>query len=107
MKKENKKMVINPITKKYVSVDTPTGKRILNGKFVVIYTRSGCTYCKKAKLLFKKKKIPFKNILVVRGKEDSILEKVDPKTNYYRYFPIIMINGKFIGGYTELEQKLS
>jgi len=108
MKPENKKRKLyNPITKRYVSISSPTGKRILSGEQVVIYTRSGCPYCKKAKKLFDSKKIPYKNVLVVRGKEDRILEKVDPKTNYYRYFPIIFMDGKFIGGYSELQEKLT
>jgi glutaredoxin len=71
-----------------------------------IYTKKGCYYCEKAKLLLTKHGLPFKSVEIKDSNRDSIYKKIDEKTDSYRYFPVIFKNKKFIGGYTEIEKIL-
>ena len=67
-----------------------------------LYTKKGCNYCKKAIEHLEKKKQKYKVIEVTDNNRTKIYEKIDSKTDGYRYFPIIFKDNKFIGGYTEL-----
>ena len=66
---------------------------------IEIYTQKHCPWCHRAKALFKKKNIEFKEI-VVRGDTpewDTMIERTGGRTT-----PQILIDGEAIGGYTEL-----
>jgi glutaredoxin len=72
-----------------------------------IYTKSGCSYCVKAKKLLEKEKDTVLIIncddYLIENKElflDFIKEKNHGKE--MRTFPIIFYKNQFIGGYTEL-----
>lgn len=69
-----------------------------------IVTKDGCPYCDKAKSLLSQKGINYKVEVANNSNKVQIYKKVDIITNNYRYFPMIFHNGKFIGGYTELEK---
>lgn len=71
---------------------------------IIIYSKSPCVYCDKAKALLKKLDLEFieykMNIDISR---DDLLEKFpEAKT-----MPIIVIDNCWIGGYTELEKLLN
>ena len=68
-----------------------------------IFTMSGCGYCTKAKQLLRTKGYKFKTKEINNSNENEIYAEIDGKTKKYRYFPVIFHNGKFIGGYSELE----
>ena len=72
----------------------------------LIYTKSGCSYCEKAKKLLDNYNFKYKKIDVNNENKEKIYGSIDSKTNKYRYFPIIFKNDVFIGGYTELTKLL-
>lgn len=71
----------------------------------MVYTKVGCPYCKDAKALLKKKGFEFSTKTITNSNRDSVYASIDSKTKGYRYFPVIMRNGRFLGGYTELLEK--
>lgn len=66
---------------------------------VIIYTKSHCPYCDKAKLLLKQKNIAFTEISIDNDpeKQEEMIEKSQRRT-----VPQIFINGKSIGGCDDL-----
>tara|TARA_B100000941_G_scaffold282352_1_gene250716 strand:- start:1708 stop:1968 length:261 start_codon:yes stop_codon:yes gene_type:complete len=70
-----------------------------NNLEVLIYTTEDCSYCKKAKLIFKKYNIKFKEITI---KEDLDRIEMSKISNGKKTVPQIFINGKHIGGYDDL-----
>lgn len=69
---------------------------------LILMTTSSCPYCIKAKDLLKEKKIDYKEITF-----SPLMDKYFKKTfKEYPYVPRIILNGKFIGGYNELEVKI-
>jgi len=65
---------------------------------VKIYTRDNCPYCVRAKDFFAKKNITVQEVKVERDiARDSYFTLTGMKT-----VPAIYINGKLIGGYTDL-----
>lgn len=68
---------------------------------VKIYTKKVCPYCVAAKNLFQKKNVPFQEYDV--EKHEGLYEKLKSETGM-RTVPQIFIDGKLIGGYTELSQ---
>lgn len=70
----------------------------------LIFTKKGCGYCTKAKNLLKEHNIVFTETEIDSENSYTIYAQIDKYTNKYRYFPIIFNNGKFIGGYSELEK---
>lgn len=66
---------------------------------VTIYTWTVCPFCVRAKNLLKNKGIAYEEINL-DGK-DQELKELQAKTNF-RTVPQIFINGKMIGGYTDL-----
>jgi glutaredoxin len=71
-----------------------------------IYSQDGCPYCLKAKKLLEGKNFKYKEIKVEYENKDKIFEKLEEKTDGYRYFPIIFYKKKFIGGFADLEKYL-
>ena len=73
---------------------------------VVIYSKNNCVYCEKAKTLLNNANIPYDEILLDKEKNEEHYTKtvVELKEKYnHNTFPFIIVNDKFLGGYTELE----
>jgi glutaredoxin 3 len=71
---------------------------------VEMYSKEGCGYCMAAARLMMQKGIPF-NVqeLNVHFSREMLLEKFpDAKT-----FPVIVVDGMYIGGYNELNEELN
>ena len=68
-------------------------------KRIVIYTKLDCSYCVEAKSLLKNNNIPFEEkLLDLNFTREYLLEEYPSA----KTFPVIVINEKYIGGYTEL-----
>jgi glutaredoxin 3 len=65
-------------------------------EMIKIYVKKGCPFCALAIDLLKKKNKEFTKIIVSK-----------PDYEYGRTVPQIFIDGKFIGGYSELKKKFS
>lgn len=71
---------------------------------IEIYTKEGCPNCVKAKALLENKNVSHKNYkLDTDFSRDYIVEKFPMAKTY----PIVVINGEFVGGYIELESKVN
>ena len=68
---------------------------------VQIYTWSNCPYCVRAKNLLKSKGIEFEEINL--DDKDKELKELQARTGQ-RTVPQIFIDGKMIGGFSELAQ---
>jgi glutaredoxin len=70
---------------------------------VVIYTKDNCTYCTQAKMLLSSKGINYNEMkLGVDFARESLMETF-PQA---KAFPIVVVNGFNIGGYTELNKMI-
>jgi glutaredoxin 3 len=69
---------------------------------VTVYSTGACPYCTKAKQLLQKWNIPFDEVRVDVDK--SKLRELAQVTNGARTVPQIVIDGKCIGGFTELTE---
>ena len=69
-------------------------------KPVLVYTMHNCGYCEMAKRLLKEKGIPFEERLV-ENSDSATWDRLERETRF-KTMPQIFIDGKFIGGYTEL-----
>ncbi|MES3036294.1 MAG: glutaredoxin domain-containing protein [Bdellovibrionota bacterium] len=67
---------------------------------VVMYKKVPCPYCDRAKTLLDNKGIKFSEIDLTTKPDE--LEKIKAETGW-RTVPIIMINGKLVGGYSDLK----
>jgi glutaredoxin 3 len=67
---------------------------------VVIYTIPGCPGCCMAKSMLEGREIPYKEIDLT-GKP-SVYQEMIRKTGGHRTVPQIFINGRYIGGYSNL-----
>ena len=66
---------------------------------VEIYTRTGCGFCDKAKDLLSKNNVPFlEHKLDVDFTRENLVEKFSTAKSY----PVIVVDGFYIGGYAEL-----
>ena len=97
-KKNLKKKVTKKPKKKVIK---KTKKKSLNSALII--TADWCPYCKKAKMLLVKNKIPYVNIDI--EKNDITPNDIKILTNQMS-IPQIYLNGKHIGGYTDLAKKL-
>lgn len=66
---------------------------------VVIYSKSYCPFCDRAKALFKAKNVAFEEIKV--DDKPEVYEKLKQDTGMMTV-PQIFVNDKLIGGYTDL-----
>lgn len=69
---------------------------------VKIYSTAVCPFCFKAKALLKKWKIPFEEICIDTDRDK--LAEFARVTDGARTVPQILIDGKCIGGFTELTE---
>ena len=79
-------------------------KRPFNKRIWYVITKEGCKYCDNTKKLLKEKNIEADIEVINNDNKLIIYKEIDDITNNYRYFPVIFYNGKFIGGYTELQK---
>ena len=81
-----------------------------NNKYVLVFGKSTCRYCKEAIKYLKENNIPYKYYKIDEYYNIffKILEKLNKKhqdilyDSNHKTYPIIFINKKFIGGYSEL-----
>lgn len=66
---------------------------------VIMYSKNPCPYCVNAKRLLDEKGVAYKVIDLTDKPEE--MQAIKEKTGW-RTVPIIMINGKLIGGYTDM-----
>ncbi len=66
---------------------------------IIIYSKTVCPYCVKAKFLLKRKNAEFQEIMV---DSDEIREEMIEKSGGRKTVPQIFINGKHIGGCDDL-----
>lgn len=66
---------------------------------IIIYSTAHCPYCVQARNLFQRKGVDFQEIKVDENpeKRDEMIEKTQRRT-----VPQIFINGRYIGGCTDL-----
>lgn len=67
---------------------------------VTVYSKNPCPYCVAAKNFLEDRGIAFEAIDLT-GKMDEMMKI--KQTTGWSSFPIILINGKLIGGYTDLK----
>jgi glutaredoxin len=72
-------------------------------KNVVLYTKSECVFCNNAKALLKMNNIKYTEKHLDR---DFTREEIKEKYPTQKTFPVVLINEEFIGGYTELFDRL-
>jgi len=71
---------------------------------IEIYSKENCVYCDRAKNLMRDLQIPFvEHKLNVDFTREFLLEKYSEAKS----FPVIVIDGFFIGGYTQLAEQLN
>ena len=67
---------------------------------VTIYKKDPCPYCDRAINFLNARGIAY-NMIDLTGKQDEI-DRIKAETGW-RTVPIILINGKLVGGYTDLK----
>ena len=67
---------------------------------VLIYKKDPCPYCDRAIQFLNNREIPFDMIDLTDKPEE--IDRIKAETGW-RTVPIILINGKLIGGYTDLK----
>lgn len=67
---------------------------------VIMYSKNPCPYCVNAKRLLDEKGVTYK-VIDLTDKPDE-MQKIKDETGW-RTVPIIMINGKLIGGYSDMK----
>lgn len=67
---------------------------------VVMYSKIPCPYCDRAKVFLKNKGVAFE-VIDLTDKPDE-MQAIKNETGWMTV-PIIMINGKLVGGYTDLK----
>jgi len=66
-----------------------------------LYTREECIFCEKAKALLEKNNIEHTVFLLYR---DFVREDINLLFPKARTYPVVVINGEYIGGYVELSE---
>ena len=75
----------------------------LKSKKITVYSKNGCSYCKLTKLLLNKHNVEYKSELIEEEHKESFKTKFNEEHNIeLKTFPVVLIDDKFIGGYTEL-----
>lgn len=67
---------------------------------VIMYSKDPCPYCVNAKRLLNEKGVEFEEIDLTDQPEE--MQRIKNETGW-RTVPIIMIDGKLIGGYTDMK----
>ena len=67
---------------------------------IKIYTTRYCGFCHMAKKLLEDQGLPFEEISF--DEQPELRPKISAENNNYSTVPMIFLDNKFIGGYTEL-----
>ena len=71
---------------------------------IEIYSKPNCVFCERAKTVLMQRQIPFVEYkLDIDFTREILLEKFSEA----RSFPVIVVDGFYIGGYDQLQQKLN
>ncbi len=73
----------------------------------VLYGISNCSYCVKSKELLDDMKIIYEYYEITQENKTKVLDDMAKKTNNQRTFPLVFHMGKFIGGYSDLDEYLA
>ena len=68
---------------------------------IVVHSIDGCYYCDRTKIFLDSINKPYSVINYTRDDTHKIIE-----VTKYKKFPQIFINGEFIGGYTDMVEKI-
>ena len=71
---------------------------------IVIWSKPDCQYCTLAKMELNNRNIPFEEKVLGRDFTKEILLEAYPTA---KSFPVVVVDGFFIGGYSQLNQRLS
>ena len=69
-------------------------------KEIKLYTGSNCWFCEQAKQLLTRENLPFEDINL--DDKLDLRMQLSKENGGYRTIPMIFIDGKFIGGFNEL-----
>ena len=72
---------------------------------ITIYGREGCPYCDRAKDMVSKAKA--KHLYVEKSLFSGFDEHIRPLIGDHRTVPVVFVDGAFLGGSTDLAQKLT
>lgn len=70
----------------------------------VVYSKTSCPFCTKAKTLLEEKGVTYQEILV--GSDISKEQLFVELGREVRTVPQIVVNGHYVGGYTELKEMI-
>ena len=73
---------------------------------IVIYSKTTCPYCKKAKKILKDELVPFEVVELNKVKKSEELKKQLISETGQRTVPNIFIGENHVGGFTDLENLL-
>jgi glutaredoxin 3 len=71
---------------------------------VIVYIKEGCPYCINAEGLLKSRNIKYKRIVysnLTDRQKNNVMKKIGSN---YIYYPKILVNDVFIGGYDDLKK---
>jgi len=72
---------------------------------IYVYSKSNCDYCNKIKILLREEDVEFVVVdcdKYLEDNKDMFLETIKEFIGFeYKKFPMVFIDGKFIGGYSE------
>ena len=72
--------------------------------FVTIWSKPNCPYCSRAKNVLTAHNIQFEEKMLNRDFTREILQEQYPSA---RTFPVVVVDGFYIGGYAQLAEKLN
>jgi len=72
-------------------------------KEIIIYSKDYCPYCDRAKEFFTARGLPYKEIDITR--DEKAYADLREKTHHMTV-PQIFIDGDFVGGYTDMMDKV-
>ena len=72
--------------------------------YVTIWSKPNCPYCSRAKNVLTTHGIQFEEKMLDRDFTREILQEQYPTA---KSFPVVVIDGFYIGGYTQLAEKLN
>jgi len=76
----------------------------MNLGHVVVWSKPDCPFCLKSKTALRNANIPFEEkMLDVDFTREQLLEQFP----HAKSFPVVVVDGFHIGGYTQLQQKLN
>ena len=71
---------------------------------VVLYSREDCSYCTRAKMILATRNIPYKELKLNEDFTKEYLLELFPSATT---FPVVVVDGFNIGGFTELAKMIT